>query len=233
MNTSEETLQNERIALSLSDLVDDRLSTEDLDFLLELDAKDLDAKLNAYAITKQVMGNATEARLNMAEFDLLHRVRVGIEDIVPDAVDTVTDETFEGNVTHRDTNVVNLMQQKILADAKLDNDNASEKKGNLISMKSFALAASVAFVALLGGQLFLSQDAGFSSANLDTLAVASVDQTDDILASPQDIKALSLDVHNERLQSYLRQHTEQATMATGQGMIPMARVVSFSLEDEQ
>ena len=33
--------------------------------------------------------------------------------------------------------------------------------------------------------------------------------------------------NNERLQNYLRQHAQQASMTVGQGMIPMAKVVGY------
>lgn len=219
MNASKEMLRNEKLAQCLSDFIDDTVSSEDLDYLLEQDSKDWESRLKTYALTKSVMEN-TAPTSDVASFDILSGVREGIKGIVPDDIDNQQGELAP---VKRNENVVNLQGRDELNDISL-------KKSNVITFKAFAMVASVAFLAVLAGQLFISQE---TNDYTESLTVANLDQNNAILASPQDIKTLSLDVHNERLQSYLRQHTEQATMAIGQGMIPMARVVSFSVEDEQ
>jgi sigma-E factor negative regulatory protein RseA len=226
MNASKEMLRDEKLAQCLSDFIDDTLPSEDLDYLLEQDSKDWESRLNAYALSKAVMGN-TAPSTDLASFDILSGVREGIKDILPD------DEGHESaglGLSQQNDNIVNLKDQKNSVESQFDNRIKPSKKSHVITVKMFAMAASVAFIAVLAGQLFIGQE---TPGYINSSAVASLDQSNAILESPQDIKTLSLDVNNERLQSYLRQHTEQATMAIGQGMIPMARVVSFSVEDEQ
>ena len=227
MKTSNETLRDEKLSLCLSDFIDDTLSSEDLDYLLEQDSKDWESKLNAYALAKSVMEN-TAPTADVASFDILSGVREGIKGMVPDDAES---QTKESAFVKANETIVPFQEQKGTDSSSLDAPaNTSLAKSNVITFKLFAMAASVVFVAVLAGQLFLGQELSDYTASS---TVAHLDQNSSLLESPQDIKTLSLDVHNERLQSYLRQHTEQATMTIGQGMIPMARVVSFSAEDEQ
>ncbi len=230
MNKSKETLHDENVAQCVSDFVDDRLSSEDLDFLLSQENEKWETTLKSYAATQQAL-NSAEPMTDFSQFDLLSRVREGIDGIEPDLLPDETETS--------PSNIVDLSERKAAftesnarhLDALSDSENS--RKSNVISVKMFAMAASVAFVALLAGQLFLSQGNDFNGEGLPVIAVANLDQTDSILDDPQDIQALSLDVNNDRLQSYLRQHAEQSAMATNQGMISMARVVSFSTEQDE
>jgi len=232
MKKSKETLHDENVAQCVSDFVDDRISSDDLDFLLSQENEKWETTLNAYAATQKVLSSA-EPVADFSQFDLLSRVREGIDGIEPDQLpdqsNTETDNVVD--LLARKAELTATESSSSLSNASLP--NKEQRKGNIVSVRTFAMAASVAFVALLGGQLFLSQDNGFSNVeNLSVVAAVSVDQTSSILDNPQDIKTLSLDVHNDRLQSYLRQHAEQSAMATNQGMISMARVVSFSVEND-
>ncbi|SBS28270.1 hypothetical protein MAQ5080_01059 [Marinomonas aquimarina] len=86
-----------------------------------------------------------------------------------------------------------------------------------------AVAASVAFVVVLGGNLLLQGD---SNNTTPTFAASTAPQATPV----EPITALSPEEalqNNERLQNYLRQHAQQASMTAGQGMIPMAKVVGY------
>lgn len=91
----------------------------------------------------------------------------------------------------------------------------------------FAVAASVAFMVVLTGNSLLGPadqtpavalvEPELGEANKETVAQQQID---------------SLQINTERLQRYLRAHAEEATQAAGQGMIPMARVVNYTLKKD-
>ncbi|MFT2111774.1 hypothetical protein [Marinomonas sp. 2405UD68-3] len=240
MNKSKKTLHDKSVAQCVSDFIDDRISSDDLNFLLSQEDEEWKATLNAYAATQKAL-SSSEPMVDFSQFDLLSRVREGIDGIEPDQLPDQSNaepanvvDLLARKAELNDTDSANLGSS--LSSASLSHDslvNKEQRKNNIISVKTFAMVASVAFVVVLGGQLFLSQDSGFASGEGGSVeTVASLDQTHSILDNPQDIKTLSLDVHNDRLQSYLRQHAEQSAMATNQGMISMARIVSFSVEND-
>lgn len=200
-----------RVGESVSSLLDDHCEAEDLDFLLEQEAQTWQKTMQSYAYVSKVM-QSKEAVADVAEFDLVARVSLAI----------ATEPVKENSIDH--TNVVDFASAKA-EDVPLKNDSA-ERLSWRSAMGGLAIAASVAFVVVLGGNTLLDTnniDAGSSQ-------LVAVEADFDVGVELKQLEIASLDVHNERLQSYLRQHAEQATMAAGQGMIPMARVVSYSIE---
>ncbi|MBM6551399.1 hypothetical protein [Marinomonas ostreistagni] len=85
-----------------------------------------------------------------------------------------------------------------------------------------AVAASVAFAVVLGGNVLLDSNDGVATPNF----VANSNAQAEPLATASSADTIRLE-DNERLQNYLRQHAQQASMTVGQGMIPMAKVVGY------
>ena len=201
-----------RVGESVSSLLDDHCEAEDLDFLLEQEAQAWQKTMQSYAYVSKVM-QSKEAVTDVSEVDLVARVRLAI----------AAEPAKEGSMAH--TNVVDFVSAKA-EEVPLKNDSA-ERFSWRSAMGGLAVAASVAFVVVLGGNTLL--DTNDIDAGTPQLVVLEADL--DAGVELKQLEIASLDVHNERLQSYLRQHAEQATMAAGQGMIPMARVVSYSIEN--
>ena len=92
----------------------------------------------------------------------------------------------------------------------------------------FAVAASVAFAIVVGGNLLLNP----APTNAPALAVQNTENTLTVpVTSLAELKKQPMDIDNLRLQNYLRQHAEQATMTVGRGMIPMARIASYPIKE--
>lgn len=130
----------------------------------------------------------------------------------------------------QETNVVAFPKQNTqpLKPEKLEQvelPNLSQAKGSKRSFFSgLAVAASVAFVVILGGNLLLDSD---TATTMPTFA-ASSNASQVTPAEPMTALTAEDALHNnERLQNYLRQHAQQASMTVGQGMIPMAKVVGY------
>jgi sigma-E factor negative regulatory protein RseA len=207
--------QNDRLAESLSSLFDDQCDATEIDEILEQDAKEWQAKMHAYALTSSIL--SSDSQVNHVATDLMSRVREGIDKL--DETDAKLGE-----------NVVSFDQFQVPVDGpeEILKKAPSESKIHFIkqAMTGFAMAASVAFVVIGGGSYLLSGD----TADV-TPALAQAPS----LSLPLDVRPLqqvSVELDNKRLQSYLRQHAEQSTMAAGQGMLPMARVVSYPVEQK-
>lgn len=207
--------QNDRLAESLSSLFDDHCEATEIDEILEQDAKEWQAKMQAYALTSSILNSDNQT--DHLGTSLLARVQDGIEKLEKD--DAKLGE-----------NVVSFDQFQVPDTTPVENlDKApNESKIHFIkqAVTGLAMAASVAFVVIGGGSYLLD---GQSADAIPALAQAPS------LSLPLDVKPLqqvSVELNNKRLQSYLRQHAEQSTMAVGQGMLPMARVVSYPVEQK-
>lgn len=207
--------QNDRLAESLSSLFDDQCDATEIDEILEQDAKEWQAKMHAYALTSSIL--SSDSQVNHVATDLMSRVREGIDKL--DETDAKLGE-----------NVVSFDQFQVPVDVPeaLLGKVTSDSKIHFIkqAMTGFAMAASVAFVVIGGGSYLL---------NGDTTDVTPALAQAPSLSLPLDVRPLqqvSVELDNKRLQSYLRQHAEQSTMAAGQGMLPMARVVSYPVEQK-
>lgn len=209
--------QNDRLAESLSSLFDDQCDAAEIDEILEQDAKEWQEKMHAYALTSSIL--SSESQVDHLATDLVSRVREGIDKL--DAEDAALGE----NIVSFDQ-----FQTPNTAPSEPAPDTPSESKVHFLkqAVTGFAMAASVAFVVIGGGSYLLEGE-----TNEVSPALAQAPS----LALPIDVKPLQqvsaeLDIDNKRLQSYLRQHAEQSTMAAGQGMLPMARVVSYPVEQK-
>ena len=96
-----------------------------------------------------------------------------------------------------------------------------------VMLSGVAIAASVTFVIIFGGNALLTTDT--ISPNLMAEVRSPVNNL--VITPLSELNKESLLVDNVRLQNYLRQHAEQAAMTVGQGMIPMARVVSYPIQE--
>ena len=208
--------QNDRLAESLSSLFDDHCEAAEIDEILEQDAKEWQEKMHAYALTSSIL--SSDSQVDHLATDLVARVREGIEKL-------------EDEDANQGENVVSFDQFQAPQAAPVTEEKAPrESKVHFLkqTMSGLAMAASVAFVVIGGGSYLLE---GESNTQSPALAQAPS------LALPIDVKPLQqvsaeIDIDNKRLQSYLRQHAEQSTMASGQGMLPMARVVSYPVEQK-
>ena len=209
--------QNDRLAESLSSLMDDHCDATEIDEILEQDAKEWQQKMQAYALTSSIL--SSDNHVDNLGMDLVSRVREGIDKLEEE------DATQGENVVSFDQ-----FQAPDSVPVKAPNTDVNESKVHFLkqAVTGFAMAASVAFV-VIGGGSYLLEDESAQTAPAFAQAPS--------LALPIDVKPLQqvsaeLDVDNKRLQSYLRQHAEQSTMAAGQGMLPMARVVSYPVEQK-
>ena len=210
--------QNDRLAESLSGLFDDHCDGAEIDEILEQDAKEWQHKMQAYALTSSIL--SSDNQTDDLALDLVSRVRSGIDKL-------------EESDAQQGENVVSFDQFQVPDAIEVKETNQGIKSDSKVhfikqAVTGFAMAASVAFVVIGGGSYLLNGD---SNEAVPALAQAPS------LALPVDVKPLQqvsaeLDVDNKRLQSYLRQHAEQSTMAAGQGMLPMARVVSYPVEQK-
>jgi sigma-E factor negative regulatory protein RseA len=203
-------LQDETTANAISLLIDDQLEAAALDKLLEANPEAVDTTLKYYVALQQVMQRHASS-IDVTQLDIRDRIKAQIQN-----------EPLSGSA-----------RSTVVTIANSASDNKPDNSIGLITRsysatRLFAIAASVAFVMVLGTQLFWDgQEEIQTNFQTSTEMGAS-----DVLANPQDIQSLPLNVQNERLKSYLRQHAEQATMASGQGMMPMARLVSYPIEEQ-
>ncbi|CUB05286.1 hypothetical protein [Marinomonas fungiae] len=202
---------------SLSAFLDNEATPTDIEILLNSDINDLASKLDHY-----------------------HQIQQAIQ---PDQVSLIDDSgAFLAQMHAKleqgkpDTNVVAFPKQNthLLKSEKLEQvalPNLSQSHGSKRSFFSgLAVAASVAFVVVLGGNVLL--EGGSATTKTPTFAATSTPQVTPL----EPITALSAEEalqNNERLQNYLRQHAQQASMTVGQGMIPMAKVVGYPQGNDQ
>jgi len=110
-------------------------------------------------------------------------------------------------------------------------------------LASGAVAATVTLAVLVGvrmtGEPGLPATGGIEVAqqeqqDVTTSAVVaqSADQEPVILAEASDLSPEELEAAQRKLQEYVMQHTEQATMSNAGGVMPYARVVNFESEEE-
>ncbi|MFT4573222.1 sigma-E factor negative regulatory protein [Marinomonas primoryensis] len=196
------------ILSSLSAMFDGEASEQDIEHLVKVDHTVLSRQLESWHLIQQTLHKDTDVAVGLKN-SLVSRIRVEI-----DNDDSYTEE------------------QKI----KLDNvpipfvlptkNNASRPVWHVM-LSSVAVAASVTFVVIFGGNALLTTD------TIPPILMAEVRLSAiNLVTTPLDqLNKESLLMDNVRLQNYLRQHAEQAAMTVGQGMIPMARVVSYPIQE--
>lgn len=196
---------NESLAESASNVLDGTATSDDIDRLLASENEDWQEDMRAYALTSALLSDKEAG--DFASYNLLGNIRDAI-----DAEDTASSSDHSNVVAFTSATGV---------DHKVSAHKSVWSRG----FGSLAVAASVAFVVISGGSYLL--DGGESISNpVHQVAVNPL---------PIDVKPLqhvNVVLENKRLQAYLRQHAEQSTMVTGQGMLPMARVVSYPIGQE-
>ncbi|TDP00491.1 sigma-E factor negative regulatory protein [Marinomonas balearica] len=206
-------LQSTELPEVLSAFMDSELSADELDRLLEKDASQW-----------------------ASDFDRLHRVNHAIHhEASPLEIDT---QSFlqsmhnkmaqeEASVAHAE-NVVPIPEaSKVRNLSEPSTKNTGARKPTWLfggAVFGGALAASVAFVVVLGGNLLLDNGVGKDQG---VEQVANNLDVNSQIAPIESLKNNSGLENNERLQEYLKRHAEQSALTSGQGMMPMARVVSY------
>ncbi|MEL0638182.1 RseA family anti-sigma factor [Marinomonas sp. TI.3.20] len=203
MTTSNDSKQ--AVLESLSAMFDDEANEQDLHDLLKQDSAELNKQMEAFHLIQQSLrkDSGSEAEIDHG-FNFAERVSLQL------------DEEMHQSPANNLVALMPMLEEKIIP-----------KKRPLWA--GFAIAASVAFVVVLGGDLIL--DTGSTS----TTALAAKTTPNNLhthVASLSDLKKQPMDANNLRLKNYLRQHAEQATMTAGQGMIPMARIASYPTKKE-
>lgn len=207
---------NSRTHDSLSAFLDNEASPADIEVLLLADKDDLANKLDRYHQIQQCVQTDSEHLI----FDS-GAFLAGVKDKLKEDVS--------------DNNVVAFPHQNVMQKANIDAAFADLDKRPVSTTtvptprrslwSGFAVAASVAVAVVLGGNLLL----GGANSDIATpaFATSNIPVVEQQTPSVQKIDSRANLENNERLQNYLRQHAQQASMTVGQGMIPMARVVSY------
>ncbi len=209
--------QNDRLAESLSSLFDDQCDATEIDEILEQDAKEWQAKMHAYALTSSIL--SSDSQVEHVSTDLMTRVRAGIDKLDEDDTKLGENVVSFDQFQTPDRSVEETLD-KVPSDSKIHFIKQA--------VTGFAMAASVAFVVIGGGSYLLNGDTTEATPELAQAPSLSLP----LNVRPLQQVSVELDIDNKRLQSYLRQHAEQSTMAAGQGMLPMARVVSYPVEQK-
>ncbi len=196
---------------SLSAFLDNEATLADIDQLLASDPMHLAQKVDRYQ-------------------DIHQALQPDAEVLISDSGDFLAQMHRKMEQTTQESNVVVFPNQGALATKpeKLEQVHLPNLENNAPHTKraffsGLAVAASVAFVVVLGGNAWLSDDQSFSSNNIVTAQTSTIKPAQPLTALSAE-EALE---NNERLQNYLRQHAQQASMTVGQGMIPMAKVVGY------
>jgi sigma-E factor negative regulatory protein RseA len=202
-------------------MFDGEATEQDIDSLLNENHAEISRQLESFHLIQQALHKESKVSVGLQD-SLVSRIRAEI-----DAEDS------SSNTTHNSVNN-NLITfsdaSNMVATAESETSAQQVSKPTWKMMfSSMAIAASVTFVVILGGNTLLTSDTN----NLNTIAEIDVPEQVEstVITSLADLNKESLPADNIRLQHYLRQHAEQATMTVGQGMIPMARVVSYPIEE--
>lgn len=207
--------QNADVKEAVSAFMDSELSAEELDALLAKDASQW-----------------------ASSFDQLHSVNHAIHhENSPLTVDTQSflagmhdKMAMEEVAAAQADNVVSMTTSRV--SERVEHSTERRKPTKLFGGVMFggAIAASVAFAVVLGGNLLLNPNGG-SEPSVDQ--VANTFEADTQIAPIESLKDDSALANNERLQEYLKRHAEQSALTSGQGMMPMARVVSYPTETSE
>lgn len=196
---------------SLSAMFDGEATTQDIDALLAQDADVLAQQAEAIHAIQQVLHKEAQPELGL-QVSLLNRIQQGIADETQ-AVDLATEQN-------------KTLVTSIFTESDTAPTDAAKPHWKMW-FSGMAVAASVAFLVVFSGNQLLQGDIKPSGAL--TAEVNPVPSRD--VKSLAEVNQQALPVDNAKLQQYLRQHAEQATMTIGQGMIPMARVVNYPVQE--
>lgn len=205
---------------SLSAFLDNEANADDIEKLLAADKDDLASKLDHYhEIYQTVQPDSEHLIFDSSAF--LAGVHEKLKENVPDS-----------NIVAFP--VRNEAAQRQILDISLPAVNVTDKPNSRRPiLGGLAVAASVALMVLLGGNLLLTTpESSFSTATA-TATAARVPVIEQNVVPIQELRGEMALENNKRLQNYLRQHAQQASLTVGQGMIPMARVVSYPQGERQ
>ncbi|TYL48597.1 RseA family anti-sigma factor [Marinomonas sp. IMCC 4694] len=217
--TLDDQIQGERFeqeASCLSAMFDGEACEQDIDHLLEQDSELIGRQLEAFHLIQQALHKEPAVSVGL-EGSLLERINAKLE-----TDESVTVLMGSTSLQKTSNNVMSFeLPSHILAQEK-----PSRPLWQTL-FSSMAVAASVAFVVVIVGNEWLAPE------RTNSAMVAEVPSSPNrSLVSPlSELNKDVLLVNNLRLQQYLRQHAEQATMTVGQGMIPMARLVSYPIKE--
>ncbi len=190
---------------SLSAMFDGEANEQDIDRILKEDSAHITKQLEGFHVIQQALTKES-------------KVTVGLQDSFVSSIRAKIDAEDLANQNDADIKADNVLSFS---------EGAQHKPAWKVMFSSVAVAASVTFVVIFGGNLFLSSE----TSNVNTLAEVSTPEGDESVAALAELNKEALPADSIRLQHYLRQHAEQAAMTVGQGMIPMARVVSYPVEE--
>lgn len=198
---------------SLSAMFDGEATDKDIELLLKANNLELAGQLEGYQLIRSAL-QGEKCSTSISDTSFLESVSLAVN---------AEPLAEEGNIETDNMKVVPIS-------AEYQNGNDAKNTSLKTIFSSLAIAASVSFAIILGGNvLFSPVEEGVGVAN--TVAVESAGG----LEAPISLAELELQdtmpADNMRLQHYLRKHAEQSTMNVGQGMIPMARVVSYPVEE--
>lgn len=199
-------ISNDSLTEITSSFIDGTATSEEIDRLLAADPKNWQAQAEAYAFSRALL-NGDDKIATFAGVNLFDRIHNAIEQ---EDNQTSHQEALPNN------NVITLNSHQKAAANSGEKSRWAKK-----TFANFAVAASVAFVVISGGSYLLDTNSS------TTLPVQASINTPPVNIKP--LQQVNVVVENKRLQTYLRQHAEQSTMVTGQGMLPMARVVNYSI----
>jgi sigma-E factor negative regulatory protein RseA len=189
---------------SLSAMFDGEATDKDVECLLDADRGELSRQLESFHLIQQTLHKDSKVAVGL-EDSLVLSIRAQI-----DAEDSAAD---------------NKLLPFVLPAKKAD--VKASRPAWKVMFSSVAIAASVTFVVIFGGNTLLAPETG----NVNLTADVQAPITANPVTSLAELNKGGLQVDNVRLQHYLRQHAEQASLTVGQGMIPMARVVSYPVKE--
>lgn len=194
---------------SLSAMFDGEATDKDVECLLNADSGELSRQLESFHLIQQTLHKDSKVAVGL-EDSLLLSIRAQI-----DAEDLVAENS------EADKKLIPFALQSEKANVK------ASKSAWKVMFSSVAVAASVTFIVIFGGGELLTSD----TEKLNLTAEIQPFVKNNTVTSLAELNKDGLQVDNIRLQNYLRQHAEQASMTVGQGMIPMARVVSYPVKE--
>ena len=187
----------------LSAMFDGEASVEDLDALLQENPDELNQKLQSHQVIRQTLHR--DSVWQGEPLNLAAQIR--------DRLDN--EEDFAANVL------------PMSAKSGTSQPKATVWRG---WFSGVAVAASVAFVVILGGNHLINPEAEENNIVQAETPQEQFPASDVVAIAELADKPLPAD--SLRLKNYLREHAEQAARTAGQGMIPMARVVSYPIEEK-
>ena len=194
---------------SLSAMFDGEATEQDLECLLNADSHYVSRQLESFHLIQQTLHKESSVAVGL-EGSLLSRILAELD--VDASFPDVQDNSEESN----------LLPFLLPTESK----HASRPAWRM-ALSSVAIAASVTFVVIFAGNEMLTTESQMPNLTADVRS-----SLPDMVVTPlAELDGEALQFDNVKLQHYLRQHAEQAAMTVGQGMIPMARVVSYPIKE--